>query len=56
MVDAARLRLLGLLLRHASYVGVTVGRGDLLDVLAERASDRNERVRRCSVAALGELL
>ena len=58
--SALRVRvatLLGLLLRHASYVGVAVATGgDLMQTLERVVTDRHETVRRRCVAALGELL
>ena len=58
-VPSLKLRLatlLGLLLRHATFVRAGFARGALLLALTDAANDRGEKVRRRGVAALGELL
>ena len=54
-----RLRLvsvLALLLRHTTFVGADLARGELLRGLTDALKDRSEKVRRRVMAALGELL
>eukprot|EP00854_Cymbomonas_tetramitiformis_P004153 gene4153-5131_t len=56
---ALRIRLaniIGLLVRHATYITDELARSGLVTVLAECLRDRNERLRRRAMAGLGELL
>ncbi|KAK9856467.1 hypothetical protein WJX84_005420 [Apatococcus fuscideae] len=56
---ALRVRLasvLGLLVRHATYIADELSQSGIIDVLAEGLRDENERVRRRMMATLGELL
>lgn len=47
---------LGLLIRHATFLPVELQRGGLVVALSEGMRDRDARVRRNSMAAFGELL
>lgn len=47
---------LGLLLRHATYIADELAGTEVVEILAEALKDKNERVRRRVMATLGELL
>ncbi|KXZ51880.1 hypothetical protein GPECTOR_11g315 [Gonium pectorale] len=54
-----RIRLasvLGLLVRHATYIAEELASTGVVEVLSEALKDKNERVRRRVIATLGELL
>ncbi|KAG2493011.1 hypothetical protein HYH03_008674 [Edaphochlamys debaryana] len=54
-----RIRLasvLGLLVRHATYIAEELAATGVVEVLSEALKDKNERVRRRVIATLGELL
>lgn len=54
-----RIRLasvLGLLIRHATYISEELAQTQVIEVLTEALKDKNERVRRRVMATLGELL
>ncbi|GLI65982.1 hypothetical protein VaNZ11_009669 [Volvox africanus] len=54
-----RIRLasvLGLLVRHATYISEELANTGVVEVLSEALKDKNERVRRRVIATLGELL
>jgi serine/threonine-protein kinase ULK4 len=56
---ALRIRLasvIGLLVRHATYITDELAKSGLIGALADALRDRNERLRRRAMAALGELL
>lgn len=47
---------IGLLVRHATFIADELAATGVLEVLAETLRDKNERVRRRAMATLGELL
>jgi len=47
---------IGTLVRHATFIGRDVPKTGIVDALTEAVRDKNENVRRKSMAALGELL
>jgi serine/threonine-protein kinase ULK4 len=47
---------IGLLVRHATFIADELAQTGVLDVLADTLRDKNERVRRRAMATLGELL
>ena len=47
---------IGILIRHATFIGEDVPKTGIIDALTESVRDKNELVRRKSMAALGELL
>jgi len=47
---------IGLLVRHATYIADELANTGVLDALAETLRDKNERVRRRAMATMGELL
>ena len=54
-----RIRLasvLGLLVRHATYIAEELAQTGVIEILTEALKDKNERVRRRVMATLGELL
>uniref|UniRef100_A0A7S0S6G9 Protein kinase domain-containing protein n=1 Tax=Chlamydomonas leiostraca TaxID=1034604 RepID=A0A7S0S6G9_9CHLO len=54
-----RIRLasvLGLLVRHATYIAEELAQTSVIEILTEALKDKNERVRRRVMATLGELL
>ncbi|GFH10851.1 protein kinase domain-containing protein [Haematococcus lacustris] len=54
-----RIRLasvLGLLVRHATFIAEELAQTGVIDILTEALKDKNERVRRRVMATLGELL
>mmetsp|Transcript_37117 Transcript_37117/g.82576 ORF Transcript_37117/g.82576 Transcript_37117/m.82576 type:complete len:1288 (+) Transcript_37117:271-4134(+) len=54
-----RIRLasvLGLLVRHATYIAEELAQTSIIEILTEALKDKNERVRRRVMATLGELL
>ncbi|CAD7695464.1 unnamed protein product [Ostreobium quekettii] len=56
---ALKIRLLtvvGMFVRHATYIADAVAATPILDILTEALRDKNDKVRRRSMAALGELL
>ena len=58
-VPALRARLaqvLGVLVRHATYIADELGTSGIVSALCDAIRDRSEKVRRRSMAALGELL